>query len=98
MSATIDTQAVSAFLNQAPVIQSKGRAYPVETYYLTQSMPTTAKFKWDVLPVLINTILNAVETSKQDTLVFLPGQGEIKQTLQALQGKLSSSEWALLPL
>jgi len=98
MSATIDTQAVSAFLNQAPVIQSKGRAYPVETHYLVQSMPATAKFKWDVLPILINTILNAVETSKQDTLVFLPGQGEIKQTLQALQAKLSSSEWALLPL
>ena len=98
MSATIDTQAVSDFLNQAPVIQSKGRAYPVETVYLNQSIPTTAKFRWEILPILKNTILKAVESSSQDTLVFLPGQGEIKQTLHALQAVLSIKEWALLPL
>ncbi|MBN2865427.1 MAG: ATP-dependent helicase HrpB [Thiotrichales bacterium] len=98
MSATIDTLAVSAFLNDAPVIQSQGRAYPVETVYLNQSIATSAKFKWDILPILTSAILKAVENTQQDTLVFLPGQGEIKQTLQALQAVLPNHSWALLPL
>jgi len=98
MSATMDTQAVSAFLNEAPIIQSQGRAYPVDTVYLTQSIATNAKFKWDILPILTSTILKAVENTQQDTLVFLPGQGEINQTLQALQSLLPSNAWALLPL
>ena len=98
MSATMDTNAVSAFLNEAPIIQSKGRAYPVETIYLKQSISVNAKFKWDILPSLTNTLLKAVEKTQQDTLVFLPGQGEIKQTLQALQSILPSKAWAVLPL
>lgn len=98
MSATIDTQALSVFLNNAPIIQSHGRAYPVETFYLERSMPTSAKFKWDILPTLKETILKALQHAKCDTLVFLPGQSEINQTLQALQASLPKSEWAILPL
>ncbi|MEA3405961.1 MAG: helicase-related protein, partial [Pseudomonadota bacterium] len=98
MSATIDTQAVSTFLNKAPVIQSSGRAYPVETHYLKQSIPTTAKFKWDILPVLKSTTLKAIKTADQDTLVFLPGQGEINLTLQELQRSLPQDQWLVLPL
>ena len=98
MSATIDTQAISDFLKQAPVIQSQGRAYPVTTHYLNQSMAVSAQFRWDVLPILKTTVLDAIATSNQDTLVFLPGQGEIKQTLQALQTVLSDKAWVLLPL
>lgn len=98
MSATIDTQALSAFLNGAPIIQSHGRAYPVETTYLARTLPASAKFKWDTLPTLKETILTALRQAQCDTLVFLPGQSEINQTLQALQSILPNSEWALLPL
>jgi len=98
MSATMDTQTVSDFLNQAPVIQSSGRAYPVDTHYLQKLIPATAKFKWDILPVLKSTILKALQTAQKDTLVFLPGQGEINLTLRALQENLSPEQWSVLPL
>ena len=82
MSATIDTEQVSAFLNQAPVLQAQGRSYPVETFYLPQPLTSTHPNDW--LPVLKRTIQQALQKGQQDVLVFLPGQREIQQTLNAL--------------
>ncbi|WP_373020194.1 ATP-dependent helicase HrpB [Thiomicrorhabdus sp.] len=98
MSATIDTEAVSKFLDGAPVIRSEGRAYPVATHYLPQTLPSNAKFKWDVLPLLKGSVMQALQQSEKDMLVFLAGQGEIKQTQQALQESLNENEFSVLPL
>ena len=98
MSATIDTEEVSQFLDNAPVIRSQGRAYPVATHYLPQALPSNAKFKWDLLPLLKNSVLQAIKQSEKDLLVFLAGQGEIKQAQQALQECLDEKEFAVLPL
>ena len=34
MSATLEAKAISALLDDAPMIESEGRTYPVETHYL----------------------------------------------------------------
>lgn len=83
MSATIDTAAVSAFLNHAPVLCSQGRGFAVTTHYLPQ--PLTSPHPNDWLPLLKQRIHQALQTARQDVLVFLPGQAEIKRMQSLLQ-------------
>lgn len=80
MSATLNTTALSNLL-EAPVIQSDGRSYPVESVYLPASTPQPTKKE---LPSFISKMLiNIIKYEEGNILVFLPGTGEIKR-LEAL--------------
>ncbi|WP_051418497.1 ATP-dependent helicase HrpB [Thiomicrospira aerophila] len=87
MSATIDTDQVSAFLNKAPILKSEGRSFPVETHYLPQALTSSHPNDW--LPSLKQLINQALKTSRKDVLVFLPGQAEIKRLQALLQDPLA---------
>ena len=83
MSATLDMNRLSSLL-QAPVVESKGRQYPVEIHY------TGARDK-SLLPVLTaRTVLQAIREKDGDVLVFLPGQAEIKKCEELLQKELTT--------
>lgn len=76
MSATLNTTAISSLLSNAPVIQSEGRAYPVESIYLPTS--TTLPTKKE-LPSFVHRILHQIlDTQEGNILVFLSGVREIK--------------------
>lgn len=96
MSATINTQQVSAFLDNAPIIESEGRCFPVSTQYLTR--PVKPNYARDWLPELVKLIGQALAETNGDVLVFLPGQGEIKRCLETLNNQLDSLEFVALPL
>lgn len=83
MSATIDTVAVSSFLNNAPVLASQGRSFLVETHFLSQ--PLNSSYPNDWLPILKQTVLQALKVGRQDVLVFLPGLAEIKRAQNLLE-------------
>lgn len=72
MSATLDMPSLSELL-QAPVIESKGKQYPVDVHYTdTQDIR--------MLPELTaKTVKDVVKKHEGDALIFLPGQGEIKK-------------------
>jgi len=95
MSATINTQKISAFLNNAPVIESEGRCFPVSTQYLTR--PVKSSYANDWLPELMTLIHTALQETQGDVLVFLPGLGEIKRCENALQ-QLDKVHFFVLPL
>jgi ATP-dependent helicase HrpB len=84
MSATLDAERIGRFLNDAPVLRSEGRSFEVETHYASRPLPAGAHFRRDLLPLLTQTVLKAFKNAQKDTLVFLPGQGEIRQLQQAL--------------
>ncbi|MDG6778163.1 ATP-dependent helicase HrpB [Thiomicrorhabdus sp. zzn3] len=92
MSATIDSERVSRFLNEAPVLRSQGRSYPVETHYATQPVAANAPFRRELLPLLMQTVVKAYQNSQKDMLVFLPGQGEIMQAQQALLERFKTEQ------
>lgn len=73
MSATLDGARVSAILEDAPVIESAGRAFPVETRYVGRGRDQL--FHRHAADV----IKRAVSAETGDVLVFLPGQGEIRR-------------------
>ncbi len=82
MSATIDAASVSRLLGHCPVIESKGRSFPVETRYIGR------KPQERIEPQIVSAVRKAVSDESGSILVFLPGQGEIRRTVELLTGKL----------
>jgi len=80
MSATLDGCRISKLLNNAPVISSEGRHYPVTIHYGDS---------WQARDNIVNrTIATVQKVLKDETgslLVFLPGQREIRQVQAGLQ-------------
>lgn len=92
-SATLDAGGFSEFFDNAPVIHVAGRTYPVDVHYLP------ALNEREDLP---NHVSRAVRTlgevdARGDILVFLPGEREIRETAEQLQGE-RLPHTAVLPL
>lgn len=91
MSATLDGAAVSRLLDDAPLITSAGRSYPVEVKYLPRDPEGR-------LPVTVSAaVQRALDEQEGDALVFLPGAREIRQT-QELLGSMLGKHVDVLPL
>jgi ATP-dependent helicase HrpB len=84
MSATLNTDVLAKMLD-APVIESQGRSYPVEQFYLDPSTPQPSKK--ELIHYVSKRVLKLLETEKGNILVFLPGVREIKGVEQLLKEK-----------
>ena len=86
MSATLDAAPV-ANLMDAPVISSDGRSFPVETRWRDRPLPPRAR-RGDALADLV--VQAEADTSAMGgaILVFLPGEGEIRQAARSLGARL----------
>jgi len=84
MSATIDGARVARLLGDAPVVESEGRAFPVETRYVP---PDPLQRLEDQVT---SAVLAALRAGEGSILVFLPGQGEIARTAERLAGRVSA--------
>ena len=78
MSATLDGARVAALLGGAPVIESQGRAFPVETRYLGRSPAQRIEDQ------MADAIGRALRAEPGSILAFLPGQGEIRRVATRL--------------
>jgi ATP-dependent helicase HrpB len=82
MSATLDMPVLTELL-QAKTVTSTGRQYPVDIKYTGQ------QDEWLIPELAVQTIIKAVrENNEGDTLVFLPGQSEIKKCEALLRNAL----------
>ncbi|HTP12483.1 MAG TPA: ATP-dependent helicase HrpB, partial [Bacteroidota bacterium] len=78
MSATLDGARIASVVGNAPVVESSGKLFPIQT--------THARFESDK-PVTVKTaetILRALESTEGDVLAFLPGWREIRRTDEIL--------------
>lgn len=71
MSATLDAAPVARLLNDAPLITSGGRSFPVEIRYVG-AVPERER-----LAALARIVVQAVQEQSGSILVFLPGASEI---------------------
>lgn len=85
MSATLEGPRLSKVLNDAPVVTSEGRMYPVSTIWGSPHQPGQA-----IDMRVTETCLAAIDEQPGSILVFLPGQAEIRRVAEALQAQLSS--------
>ena len=92
MSATLDGARVARLMRDAPVVESAGRAYPVETTYFGRDPAERIE------PAVERAILRALDRETGSVLAFLPGQGEIERVARALSAKISNPAIIVAPL
>lgn len=96
MSATLNTEAVARLLDNAPVIQSEGRSFPVEINYLDKAINETSNKnshlnpQQKLLSSLMNTVNKFIRHHQGNCLVFLPGVKEINQLAKQIKQTLDS--------
>ena len=83
MSATLDGARVAALLGDAPVVESQGRSFPVETRYLGRD--PRARIEAQVA----DAVERALRAETGSLLVFLPGAGEIRRTETLLNERVA---------
>ncbi|MFP1642855.1 ATP-dependent helicase HrpB [Pontitalea aquivivens] len=93
MSATLDAEPVAALLDDAPVVRSEGRAFPVDIRWLGR--PTTPGLRPET--AVAGLVEQAVAETDGGVLVFLPGEAEIRRVEAALKGRLPEGT-AIRPL
>ena len=84
MSATLDAEPVARLLDDAPVVTSAGRMYPVDIKWLDRPVPKTTRFD----AAMADLIVEAAQNTTGGILAFLPGEGEIRRTAARLEGRL----------
>ena len=84
MSATLDAGPVAALMEDAPVVTSEGRAFPVDLVHADRPL-RKGRETWGDVAALVE---RAVGDTDAGVLVFLPGAGEIARVEQALTGRL----------
>jgi ATP-dependent helicase HrpB len=83
MSATLDGVRVAKLLGDAPVVESQGRSFPVETRYLGRDARTPIQQQ------VADAALRALRAETGSLLVFLPGAGEIRRTETLLRERVT---------
>ena len=85
MSATLDFGNLSLLLDNAPILESKGRQYPIEHIYVEEAR--NSPLSTQVCAV----VKKALKEQVGDILVFLPGVGEIKKCVENLKDCLDAT-------
>jgi ATP-dependent helicase HrpB len=91
MSATLEGERLAGLLDDAPILRSEGRMYPVAMRWGRPFQP--GEF---IEPRVVQTILDALNDDTGSVLVFLPGQAEIRRVHQQLADALGESTQVLL--
>lgn len=93
MSATLDGARVAGLLGEAaPVIESAGRMFPVETRYAGRDMAVRIEDQ------MATVIARALDVETGSILAFLPGQGEIRRLEERLIERVRDSTVVIAPL
>lgn len=85
MSATLDGARVATLLGDAPVIESEGRAFPVELRH--RDRPADQRIE----DAMASACRDLLAQEPGSLLAFLPGQREIERTAEQLEGRIPAN-------
>jgi len=85
-SATIDAERFSKHFGGAPVIEVSGRLYPVEVRYRPVGGDAEDTTRDEEEQALADAVDELCREGEGDVLVFLPGEREIREAGETLQG------------
>ncbi len=96
MSATLDAEGVAKLLDNAPIITSMGRSFPVTISYLPRE---PAGRLADIMTAALRRVLTErAHDINGDILAFLPGSGEIRRVHQLLKADAACADINITPL
>lgn len=93
MSATLDAEPVAAYLNDAPIVRSEGRTFPITIEHAAQI--DDRPLGKQVAAAVRRVVQSGLDG---DVLVFLPGAGEIRRCAEDLEDAARTFDLAVLPL
>ncbi len=97
-SATIDTEAFSRHFDNAPIIEVSGRVYPVEVQYQPLNEASEEQGEISFVDAAVQATEQILyETPSGDILIFMPGERDIRETSDQLEGRFSG-ETEVIPL
>jgi ATP-dependent helicase HrpA len=97
-SATIDTQAFSQHFDNAPIIEVSGRLYPVEVQYQPLDAASEEQGEVSYVDAAVQAAERILyETHSGDVLIFMPGERDIRETGDQLEGRFNG-EAEIIPL
>ncbi|MEH2510978.1 ATP-dependent helicase HrpB [Nitrobacteraceae bacterium AZCC 1564] len=92
MSATLDGARIAKLLGDAPIVESEGRAFPVETRYVGRKPDVSVERQ------VADVIATALRADAGSVLAFLPGAAEIRRTQNTLSERLNDPSTEIVPL
>ena len=92
MSATLDGARVAALLGEAPVVESQGRSFPVETRYLGRDPRALIERQ------VADAVVRGLRAERGSLLVFLPGAAEIRRTEMQLKERIDGTDVDIVAL
>ncbi len=92
MSATLDAARVAGALGDAPVVQSQGRMFPIQTRYLGRDP------RGRIEDAMADAVRQALRSESGSILCFLPGAGEIERTARLLEERVRDPDVDIRPL
>jgi len=97
-SATIDTEAFSRHFDNAPIIEVSGRMYPVEVQYQPLDAVSEEQGEISYVDAAVQAAERILyESNAGDVLIFMPGERDIRETGDQLEGRFSG-EAEIVPL
>src|SRR5699024_3981219 len=78
----LDTDRLSALLDDCPVVTAEGRSYPVDVRY----RPALRQRRMEAHAAAV--VLEALDSEPGSVLVFLPGMREMRRVAERLEGRL----------
>jgi ATP-dependent helicase HrpB len=96
MSATLDSRKLLDYLGGCPVARCEGRTFPVAIEYLPRP-PRPDEPVWELAARELERITHG-DAASGDTLIFMPGAYEIRQTVNRLQALRAARGCRILPL
>lgn len=96
MSATLDVESLSGYLQPSAQVEAAGRMYPVEVAYAGASLGRQAAPVWERAARAFRDAVRNGETGH--VLVFMPGAYEIRRTIAALESLPEARGRQVLPL
>ncbi len=92
MSATLDGARVARLLGDAPVVESLGRAFAVDTRYLGRKADAPLERQ------MAEAIATSLRADAGSVLAFLPGAAEIRRTQTFLAERIHDASIEIVPL
>ena len=97
-SATIDTEAFSRAFDGAPVLEVSGRLYPVDIHYAPHDPEAEDRGDLTYIDAAIRAVRDVLdESAAGDILVFMPGERDIRETMEGLRGSCPGNS-EILPM
>lgn len=96
MSATLNSEPLSKYLNGVPTIEVPGKAFPLKIIY--QEKTQILKTDFEFIARIQKLVQKAALSEPGNILCFLPGRGEIERMRSSLEEWASSQKIGVYPL